>query len=175
MTINAINKILRVSNACLLFSLCMWIPMSFIDVVPSKQSSFERMLYSVAMVFIISLGISIFTVIVRKISSAKCLSRFAKPQIMFCAIIAAATVFASPIAMLIYKDCFKGQPIIPFTVLALCKMPYALLLLCVAITTSDLRGYKFWRAFSYSLFLLVCFIFLLGIILPIFSHSTGFH
>lgn len=65
MTKNASKNLVRISNCCLLLSLCILTTISFIDVVPTRQTMLERVFYVCAVFFIISLSISFCGVIVR--------------------------------------------------------------------------------------------------------------
>lgn len=73
MTKNASKNIVRVSNCCLILSLCILTIISFIDVVPERQSTLERVFYAFAIVFVISLSISLCGAIVR--FSRKCANK----------------------------------------------------------------------------------------------------
>ena len=63
MTKNASKNLVRISNCCLILSLCTLTIISFIDVVPERQSALERVFYVCAFVFVISLSISFCGVI----------------------------------------------------------------------------------------------------------------
>ena len=65
MTENVTKRIIHISNFFLLLSLCALIVLSFIDVLPSKQSSFERLFYSCAAVFVISLCVDFCLILLR--------------------------------------------------------------------------------------------------------------
>ena len=65
MTKNASKNLARISNCCLILSLCTLTIISFIDVVPERQSTLECVFYVGAIVFVISLSISLCWVIVR--------------------------------------------------------------------------------------------------------------
>jgi hypothetical protein len=59
------KNLVRISNCCLILSLCTLTIISFIDVVPERQSTLERVFYVCATVFVISLSTSLCGVIVR--------------------------------------------------------------------------------------------------------------
>ena len=65
MTKNASKKLVRISNCCLILSLCALIMISFIDVVPEREPILEMMFYGCAVVFVISLSVSFCGSIVR--------------------------------------------------------------------------------------------------------------
>ena len=65
MTKNVSNNLMRISNCCLILLLCTLTIISFIDVVPERQSTFEKVFYVCAIVFVISLSISLREVIMR--------------------------------------------------------------------------------------------------------------
>lgn len=65
MTKNASKNLVRISNCCLILSLCALTTISFIDVVPERQSTLERVFFVCAVVFLISLSISFCGMIVR--------------------------------------------------------------------------------------------------------------
>ncbi len=65
MTKNVSKNLVRISNCCLILSLCTLTIISFIDVVPERQSTLESVFYVGAIVFVISLSISLCWVIVR--------------------------------------------------------------------------------------------------------------
>ena len=73
MTKNASKNIVCVSNCCLILSLCILTIISFIDVVPEGQLTLERVFYAFAIVFVVSLSISLCGVIVR--FSRKCATK----------------------------------------------------------------------------------------------------
>ena len=62
---DASKRVLRVANECLLLSFGILILMSFIDVVPSKQSSFDHIFFSVAVAVAVSFSISCYMMIAR--------------------------------------------------------------------------------------------------------------
>lgn len=63
----------RVMPVVTMLSLCILTIISFIDVVPERQSTLERVFYAFAIVFVISLSISLCGVIVR--FSRKCATK----------------------------------------------------------------------------------------------------
>ena len=64
MTKNASKNLLWIPNLCLILSLCTLAIISFIDVVPERQSTLERVFYVCVIVFVISLSVSLCGVIV---------------------------------------------------------------------------------------------------------------
>ena len=57
-----IRHILNCSLCSLLLSLCTLVIISFIDVVPSKQASLERLFYFCLIVFVASLSVSLYII-----------------------------------------------------------------------------------------------------------------
>ena len=56
------RHILNCSPCILLLSLCALVFVSFIDVVPSKQASLERLFYFCLIVFVASLSVSLYII-----------------------------------------------------------------------------------------------------------------
>lgn len=111
-------------------------------------------------------------------SNANNLSRVRKRQVAICFSVSLILVTISPFILRVYETRFYGQPIIPLTEFALCRLPYVILVLSACgLMSSFLTRERSWGDEVTTLFncliILGFGLYLIGAALPYFRYSIG--